>query len=158
MIVLTLCLLVLLSCQRRKAPEEHLIPYGYTGLVVIVYSVAHGHPRELVDGVTVFRIPDTGVLYVSFNASSGYVDSTNVKYYYEAEDGSRVRLYNVHGSSNFGVQFQGTGVRYDDEIDRQYFYEYYLVGIRDSLDISRLLNIDLDLRRVSGSAAPSYIR
>jgi hypothetical protein len=73
-------------------PERYLIPYGFEGEVIIVLGQENGEPEELEDGMRLYRIPESGVLFTQVK----YVFTPvlpSVEYYYVTETGERHRLW-----------------------------------------------------------------
>jgi hypothetical protein len=69
-----------------------LIPKGYTGRVFILFDCKEGKEKETEDGYTVFKIPQDGVLKVSFGFKGNSFDHLNSKFFYVYPDGKREEL------------------------------------------------------------------
>lgn len=84
---ITYCLFLLLtiiSCAQKAEHTIRLIPEGYKGAVLIIFSQKNGEPKEYEGKKRVYRIPENGVLRTQFEPNYGvqnhqffYVNSSN---------------------------------------------------------------------------------
>jgi len=65
-------ILALSSCEKRRTPVRHLIPAGYEGVVITVYS-QEGFPElPIENGYLVCRYPSDGILITSSQLQLGW--------------------------------------------------------------------------------------
>ena|SRR2546422_5350072 len=81
LITVLLLQVVFYGCSRQR--QITLLPDGYQGPVLILFSAHDGRPPEYRGKARVYRIPPSGVLKTQFLAYSGYVDPT---FYYARGD------------------------------------------------------------------------
>jgi hypothetical protein len=81
LIAVLLVQVVCAACSRQR--ELTLLPDGYEGPVLILFSAHDGQPAEYRGKTRVYRIPRSGVLKTEFPAYSGYVDPS---FYYARGD------------------------------------------------------------------------
>lgn len=75
--------------------ETYLLPEGYVGAFYVIYGVPAGEPSAADhDGARLFRIPGGGVLLTQGDPSAGRIDWDQVRFFYEAADGSRTEVKN----------------------------------------------------------------
>lgn len=64
-----------------SADEEiHLLPKGFTGVVIIRYNAENGKEKRYENGKRVYEIPANGILDTKFDINEGWSDLP--KYYY----------------------------------------------------------------------------
>jgi hypothetical protein len=73
----------------RAEHEVHLIPAGFRGPVVVVFSDAAGAPKEYEDRARLYRIPSSGVLRTQFGPNEGW---GRPDYFYIDQHGRRSRI------------------------------------------------------------------
>jgi hypothetical protein len=61
-LIVVLVTVTLVAQQRRAAPEIHLIPDGYVGLVTIAFRAANGTTPRREGAARLYEIPTTGIL------------------------------------------------------------------------------------------------
>jgi hypothetical protein len=121
--------------------EQFLIPDGYKGDVVVVYSAQDGEPLNRSHGKVTFRIPGDGILRIRDPMLRG---ATRPEYYYLRQDGSleRIRAFwpttvdptpeNMANDKDIGAFFPRTGT-FTDSNGCSIQYEQFYVGTKAHL-------------------------
>lgn len=73
---------------RNKVPETHILPFGYTGKVYIIFNQKDGLPKEYCqNGSRLYRIPKSGILKSKFKSNYGWIDAgEKINFYYRMND------------------------------------------------------------------------
>ena len=115
------------GCWRSSGSEIHLLPYGYVGPVIIIFSDPDGITLQTnEDGAVIYEIPPDGILRVNNPApKAGLYQKTKL---YVRPDGPRLEIpFNVD-EETLQVFGELSGVVYpiDSEEIR---YASYVIGI-----------------------------
>jgi hypothetical protein len=159
--VLLLAFAALLSCVRTASPETHLIPPGYSGVVVVVFNDPKGAPVDLKDRV--YRIGNDGYAAVASSANTGLSTSKSRRFLQLEVDGGTTELdYNEALGPGyrqvFGAGMGSFGFPRADGTLRDVSYMSYFVGVPNSRpskewdDLSG--RIFWELKRRYGEASP----
>jgi hypothetical protein len=140
-------LAVYLGFQGNEADREvHLLPYGYSGPVIIILERPDGTELRDASGARLYEIPGNGVLLTKFPANAGNVFESTRQFFYVRPDGSRERLpfvrqwtenfrksmtaTQLQAPSIYGLSF-GTVARADGT-GRNEYYTYVVGPLADS--------------------------
>lgn len=77
------------SYMTRPERETYLIPEGYLGTVLVIFNQPDGEKPEYEDGRSIYRIPQTGVLFTQLKDEQGII---NQEYFYISQNGERRKL------------------------------------------------------------------
>jgi len=95
--------------------EIHLLPKGFTGIVVIRFNAENGKEKQYEDGKRVYEIPANGILDTKFEYNEGVA---NFPEFYYLDKGKRIpipskyKIYSMQGGiadsdiTNKGVDFE----------------------------------------------------
>lgn len=93
-IVVGVCVVAMvlgMGCDLTDGSEVHLLPDGYTGPVVFVFSDPNGEETKLTpEGAVLYEVPPTGVLRLKAPAPEGGI--YRKRYYYVRPDGTRQEI------------------------------------------------------------------
>jgi len=92
-----ICLLFTFSlhacADRKKAePEIYLIPAGYEGSFFVVFDVSTGKKPKHEGKSRVYQIPVSGILETQLPFNKGWLASTDIKYFFLNNNGSRTPI------------------------------------------------------------------
>src|SRR5690606_7354878 len=136
LVVLLLIIIGLVSCEYAGS-EYHLIPEGYTGPVVIVFSQPDGLPEETEGDVRIYRVGPDGLLETQFEMNAGIVG--DLAFYYVDSTGARNEIPWFFGLDSTragvaGVYPPGDGYYQADGSSPQIGFRTYFVGTPEEVD------------------------
>lgn len=115
------------GCTGRS--EDHLIPQGYIGPVLILYNDPSGLPANLQHGKITYTIPPDGILRIR-DPSPEETSWRRVRFFYVNREGQRDELKVPVTGAEFGVFGETDGMRAVD-VDGKIVavtYKAYVVG------------------------------
>jgi hypothetical protein len=95
--------------------EIHLLPKGFTGIVIIRFNAKNGKEKSYEDGKRVYKIPANGILDTKFDYNEGVINPP--EFYYLEKDKrtpipSKYKVFSMQGGiadsdiTNKGVDFE----------------------------------------------------
>ena len=137
------------SCLVSRS-EEHLIPDGFVGRVLILYDDPQGVPMRVKDGAISYAIPPNGILRINGHKDSGW---RRIRYFYVGRDGQRKQLQATGADSDFGIFNDVSGTDFHNNVAIR--YRTYLVGSPDMKQKSETIEGAIK-RALSGASQESH--
>lgn len=104
--------------------EIHLLPKGFTGIVIIRFNAENGKDKLYEDGKRIYEIPANGILDTKFDVNDGWSDFPKLYY---LEKGKRMSI-----PSKYKIYSMIVGGTISDITDKDVkFFSYILCEEKD---------------------------
>jgi hypothetical protein len=105
--------------------EIHILPKGFTGIVIIRFNIENGKKELYKDGKRVYEIPPNGILETKFKVNEGW---SNPPEYYYLNGKERINL------GNNKVYSPDIGVAISDMTHKEVTFVSYIVSDEKHVD------------------------
>ena len=76
----------------KSEPAIYLIPEGYVGSLYIIFNAPNGEPPKYEGNSRVYKIPPSGGLVSQMDANEGWIESSQIQYFYVSDTGKRTPI------------------------------------------------------------------
>jgi len=142
-------IIIMIGCtenSEQRKPESYILPDGYIGSFYIIHNARNGMKHNIDDGVLIYEIPDKGILISQMPANYGWIDSSDINFYYQQANGERSKIngrittsirdnLKNRENSELIIWGGGTGMYEHQDISCALTYSSFSIGTRkDILD------------------------
>jgi hypothetical protein len=88
---ISLIIALLSACTevKKSEPAIYLIPEDYVGSLYIIFNAPNGEPPKYEGDSRVYKIPLSGVLVTQMDANEGWIENSQIQYFYVSDTGER---------------------------------------------------------------------